>query len=172
MPRGGDRRSKPAALKKAEGNRTKVKTAALDAAIEREPKGRGKPVLPTHLSDAELAEFQHVLDTAPSTILTGADQRLIENYSVAAAAAREASVALAKTGKLVQGAEGPMLNPYWRIWRQASNDARMMGNELGLSPASRARLSAEPERGAGNAMELLLGMSDDPAGAWAMGTKQ
>ena len=166
MPRGGDHRSKSAVLKKREGDRRKVGRTKLEQQIEREPKGCGKPKLPLHLTAAERLEFQHVLDTAPQAILTGADQRLIENYSVAAAAAREAADALARTGKLVQGRDGPITNPYWRIWRQAANDARMMGNELGLSPAARARLSVEPEK-PDDVMELLLGMDGDND-AWSI----
>jgi P27 family predicted phage terminase small subunit len=124
------------------------------------------------LSSAELAEFKHVLETAPMVLLTGCDQRLIENYCVAVAAAREAAEKLSKTGKLIAGANGPTINPFWKLWRQASNDARMMGNELGLSPAARARLSVEPEKPQ-DPMELLLGDDMDPAGAWsAIGARQ
>ena len=48
----------------------------------------------------------------------------------------------------------------------------MMGNELGLSPAARARLSVEPEKPQ-DPMELLLGDDMDPAGAWsAIGARQ
>ena len=83
MPRGGDHRSKSGLLKKLEGDRRKVGRTKLEQQIEREPKGRGKPKLPLHLTAAERLEFQHVLDTAPAAILTGADQRLIENYCVA-----------------------------------------------------------------------------------------
>jgi hypothetical protein len=111
MPRGGGRRSKPASLKRLEGDRRKVGRAKFEEVIEGEPKARE---------------------------------------------------ALAKTGKLVQGSEGPIINPYWRIWRQAANDARMMGGELGLSPSSRARLSVEADKEP-DPMELLLGMEGDPA---------
>ena len=69
MPRGGDRRSKSPLLKKIEGDRRKVGRARLDALVEREPRGRGKPKLPLHLTAAEQAEFRHVLDTAPSRFL-------------------------------------------------------------------------------------------------------
>jgi len=159
MPMGGNHKSKSAALKKLEGDRRKVGRAKLDEQIEREPKGRGKPVFPDHLTDAEKREFQRVIMTAPAALLTGADQRLIENYCVASVAAEDARVKLAATGKMVQSKNGPVVNPFWRVWRQASNDARLMGQELGLSPAARSRLAVEPEKST-DPMELLLGPED------------
>jgi P27 family predicted phage terminase small subunit len=166
MPRGGDHSSKPAILKKLEGDRSKVGRTKLEARIEREPRGRGRPKLPAHLSPAELVEFRHVIETAPQAILTGADQRLIECYCVAIAAAMDAREKLEKTGKLIAGANGPVLNPFWKIWREAANDARMMGGELGLSPASRARLSVEPEQ-SDDPLALLLGDDADLDGTWS-----
>jgi P27 family predicted phage terminase small subunit len=165
MPRGGNHSSKPATVKALEGNRSKVSRAKLEALVEREPKGRGKPKPPPHLSAEEQEEFRHVLDTAPAAILTGADQTLLENYCVAVCVAREAHGELQATGKLVQGNRGQVVNPFWRLWRQSVELSRMMGSELGLSPASRARIQVEPEK-SDDPMALLLGPDGDPNGAW------
>ncbi len=124
MPRGGDHSSKSAALKKLEGDRRKIGRRALEAKLKREPKGRGRPAVPAHLTAAEQREFQHVLDTAPSVLLTGADQRMIEAYAVAVTTAEDARAQLAATGRVIEDVDRSIVNPYWRIWRQAANDAR------------------------------------------------
>ena len=142
MPRGGNHSSKPAGLKALEGNRSKVSAAKLQRLIEREPKGVGKPVVPAHLAKDEQEEFRHVLKTAPAANLTACDQALVENYCVAVCAAREAHGKLLQTGKLVRGPNGPMLSPFWRLWEQSVELSRMMGSELGLSPASRSRIQS------------------------------
>ncbi|HEV2897269.1 MAG TPA: phage terminase small subunit P27 family [Pseudaminobacter sp.] len=160
MPRGGNHSSKPAVLKALEGNRSKISGDKLRTLLEREPKGRGKPIVPGHLSAGEQAEYRHVLASAPAAILTAADQALIENYCVAICAAREAHDKLRQTGKLVQGVNGPVVNPFWRLWRQSVDLARIMGSELGLSPASRARLSAKGAE-EDDPMALLLGMDGE-----------
>ncbi len=41
----------------------------------------------------------------------------------------------------------------------------MMGLELGMSPAARARMSIEPEKPS-DPMEMLIGRDGDPNGAW------
>ena len=43
--------------------------------------------MPAHLSAVEQEEFRHVLKSAPLSILTAADQALIESYCVATIAA-------------------------------------------------------------------------------------
>jgi len=164
VARGGNHSSKPAALKALEGNRRKISKAKLRAQLEREPKGRGKPMAPAHLSPAERAEFNHVLATALIGLLTAADQALIETYCVAVCAAREAHVKLRLSGQLVQGVNGPAVHPSRRVWRQAIDTARMMGSELGLSPASRARLQIEPPK-TDDPMAMLMG-TGDPTDFW------
>ena len=88
MPRGGDHRSKSAVLKQLEGDRRKVGRTRLDARIEREPKGRQnrwprRIRRPTSWPNSGMFWRRRQV-----TILTAADQTLIENYCVAVCAAR------------------------------------------------------------------------------------
>jgi hypothetical protein len=85
--RNSGRHRKPAAIRKAEGNRS-------HRPIPAEPQGRGQPVLPLHLSADERAIFSHVIDNAPAGLITAADQHVLEAYAVAVALFRDADKAL------------------------------------------------------------------------------
>ena len=101
MPKGGDQRSKSPTLKKKRTSPARSRAPRSKRRSRPEPRGRGQPKLPLHLTAAERLEFAHVLETAPASLLTGADQALIENYAVAICAAREAHGKL-QTGKLTR----------------------------------------------------------------------
>ena len=56
----------------------------------------------------------------------------------------EAQQNVRKLGMLIKGHHGPMQNPFIKIARNSLNQCQRLWTELGLTPASRAKLTALP----------------------------
>jgi P27 family predicted phage terminase small subunit len=147
------RAKKPAALKRLEGNRGK-------RPIQKEPVPDGAPVCPGYMTEEQRACWRSTVRYLPKGLLTGADTAFLEIYAIAWADFREAQRALARTGKLVKGADGqPVRNPWKALARQAAAEINTFGASLGMSPLSRTRLIAA-DNGEEDPMQVLLGMDE------------
>ncbi len=160
MPKG--QKPKPALLKRLEGNRAQRGRAS----IREDPPGHGRPSVPLTLTPEEQLLHAHVLRSLPDGLLTMADDGILERYVSAWGDFRELRDKIQRTGWLVQSPNGPIRNPLCVLLNAARKEMHASGSELGLSPAARARLT-NVEMAEHDPMELLLGMDDDPAGAWS-----
>lgn len=162
MPKG--QKPKPTQIKIAEGNRSKV---AKDQ-LRPDTPGLGRPRVPMHLSAEERRLWADVVRSLPPTLLTMADEAVLERFAIYWARFREAGKMIAKTGLMVQSPNGPIRNPLLVVQNACSKEMHAAGSEIGLSPVARARMA-----GAGSEeddpMELLLGGDDD--GAWMTGSR-
>lgn len=150
MPRGMPR--KPAAIREMEGNRG-------HRPIPNEVKAFGKPKLPENFTEAEREVWNDLVRTIPKRILTEADQQVMERMSIAWASYRQLSALIRQSGPLAKGATGsPILNPLWRARALAAHEMHKCGEQLGLSPIARTRLT-EPSKDEDDPLEQLLGMA-------------
>jgi P27 family predicted phage terminase small subunit len=133
------RKRKPTALKLVTGNPGKRKLPEnepkIDAAI---------PPCPKHLNQAGRklwAEIgQELYDLG---VLTGGDAGVFEVYVTALAMMRRVKPEIEKA-LIFQGPNGgPLQNPYLAIYNKAKEQVIKSGAELGLSPASRSRVSVK-----------------------------
>ena len=158
--RGG---SKPKAneIKRLEGNRRKIGRDHLPE----EPQGIGRPRLPTHLSQDERRLWADVVGSLPVSLLTQADEAILERFAVAWATFREAHRLIKSTGLMIQSVVGPVRNPLLVVRNNAAREMHLAGSEIGLSPVARSRMiSAGHEDD--DPLALLLG-DDGEDGAWA-----
>ena len=105
------------------------------------------PVMPSDLSPAAQAVWQRVLrDQAPGVILA-AHADVLRVYCEAVVRYQEYSGLLAKTSPLLRGARGSDLvrNPLVAMVRDASDQVRALGRELGLTPSSLTGVHAFPD---------------------------
>jgi len=158
MPKG--QKPKPTQIKIAEGNRSKV---AKDA-LRPDTPGKGRPRMPMHLSAEERRLWADVVQSLPDSLLTKADEAILERFAVYWSRFREAGRMIAKTGLMVQSPNGPIRNPLLVVQNACAKEMHAAGSEIGLSPVARARMvgqGAEED----DPMELLLGGEED--GAWS-----
>jgi P27 family predicted phage terminase small subunit len=150
------RKPKPKVLKLAEGNRRQRGLAS----IKDDPQGLGTPRVPVHLTADERKIWADIVGSLPDGLLSRADDLILERMAVAAARWRAATETIRKSGYLVQSPQGPVRNPLLVVQSVAAREMHAAGSELGLSPASRARLAAPTARD-DDPMALLLGMDGD-----------
>ena len=139
MPRG--RKPKPTALKKSEGNPGKRELN------KNEP--RFKPVLPNapkHLTDDALDEWRRVApDLFAAGVLTIADRAALAAYCQAWADWVKARGEIATGGMISTTSNGYEQQSAWiGIANKALDNLMKFASEFGLTPASRARIHAEP----------------------------
>lgn len=157
------RRPKPSLIKELEGNRSKVARSKLT----RDVQGKGTPRLPSHLSPEEKQIWLDVIQAMPSGLLTMADESVLERFAVAFARWRNCQRALVAQGLiLVKIGKPDRTNPLIQIQDRAERAMHVAGEALGLSPVARARLARVDSSGDEDPMALLLGLDNDPAGAW------
>lgn len=99
------------------------------------------PKAPDWLSASAKAEWKRI---APILIherktLTVADLATFASYCVAAGQVADAAVIIAKEGMTFMAASGPKKHPAIAIQSDAMTQARLLANELGLTPVSRSR---------------------------------
>lgn len=164
MPKG--QKPKPKEIKVLEGNRSKVAQAKLDAATE--PKGVGSPRLPPDLDEVETAIWRDIVASLPKSLLTRADDSMLERMAVAWARFRAVRKTIKAVGLLVNSASGPIRNPLLVVLNATQKEMHACASELGLSPVARARLTAAGSEDE-DPMALLLGMEDE--GAFAPASK-
>lgn len=129
---------KPAQLKIAEGNRSKLGRDKLRP----DPQGKGAPHLPPRLAEDETAMWHAVVASLPDGLLTAADDGILERYVVAWARFRNARILLQTEGMTIKSERGTVRHPLLAIMSQAEKAMHASGGELGLSPVARARLAA------------------------------
>ncbi|QIG46636.1 phage terminase small subunit P27 family [Nordella sp. HKS 07] len=128
---------KPAAIRRAEGNRG-------HRPIPDEVAGLGKPEPPPHLTAEQLARWHDIVESLPGELLSRADNQVLERMSIAWAAFRETSVAINESGLLTLGQNGEQVrNPLLSVRRQATQEMHQCGLSLGLSPYARTRLATQ-----------------------------
>lgn len=104
------------------------------------------PYTPKHLGKDATDEWRRVInDLLDRKILTNCDLGILESYCTAIGMARQAERILGVEGLIVQGARGPVKHPAVGILKDATNTARQLGSELGLTPASRSRPSVRED---------------------------
>lgn len=158
MPKG--QKPKPIAIKKAEGNRSKVAKADLEDFVE----GKGSPRVPMHLSAMERQLWAHIVQSLPDGLLSRADEMMLEKVAIYWARFRDVQRQIVATGLLIHSAQGAVRNPLLVVQNQCARELQAACSELGLSPVARARMTsfaAETD----DPMELLLGGEEE--GAWA-----
>ena len=161
MPKG--QKPKPSVIKIAEGNRSKVATDKLGHDLQ----AKGFPRLPEHLSSAEKRIWLDVIGALPVSLLSRADENVLERFAVNYARWRDIQKTIVKSGLLIGSPQGPIRNPLLVVQDKSERAMHAAGEVLGLSPVSRARLANPQNTGEEDPMSLLLGEDGDPSGAWA-----
>jgi P27 family predicted phage terminase small subunit len=127
-----------------------VRGTRPDRINKKEPKPRAaKPKCPTWLSDEAKAVWRRtVKELEAMNILASADQDIIVAYANAVVNFQRATELVDRSGVLVKGRrDGVVTNPAVRVQRDAAQLIRQLASELGLTPSSRTRLSAEKADG-------------------------
>lgn len=161
------RKKLPKQVKIAEGNRSKV---GRDQLIPDEPKGLGSPTLPPEFDAEETLLWREAVGSLPVGLLSRADNSMLERMAVAWARWRSVKRTIKATGFLVNSPNGPIRNPLLVVLNAAQKEMHACSSELGLSPVSRARLTAVGSEDT-DPMSLLLGMEDDELMAPASKTR-
>jgi P27 family predicted phage terminase small subunit len=133
------RKRKPTALKLVRGNPGKR------ALPKDEPKiDPAVPMCPKHLNATERKLWAEIgRELCAAGVLTRVDAGVFEVYVTALATMRRVKPDIEE--ELVWGGPngGPIQNPYLAIYNKAKEHVMKAGAELGLSPASRSRVSVK-----------------------------
>ena len=120
--------------------------------------GRTPPKPPASLSAAEKKVFVELVAQA-GAILDEADGLLVESAAVLLVVAREIRKDISKRGLLVTNRFGALVaNPSVKVERDTLGELRLVLQQLGMSPASRARLGAQGVEGR-SAVDELPGLA-------------
>jgi P27 family predicted phage terminase small subunit len=148
---------KSARTKKMEGNRAR----AGKASIRKNPIVYGHLEPPEHLSGEERRIWDETIRSLPENMATKADSVLMERYVVATARWREMHIEIGVLGNLLRSPRGFIKNPLLGSMRDLGTEMHRCQIELGLTPASRARLAA-PEKAEESPMSLLMNALEAP----------
>jgi P27 family predicted phage terminase small subunit len=150
MPRG--RTPKPTALKKAEGNPGK---RALNASEPRLPPALPDP--PGTLKGEALVEWKRVApELFAAGVLTMADRAALAAYCQAWADWVRARGHLDEKMVVTAPSGYEMASPWVSIANKALDKMMKFASEFGLTPASRARIHAEPPKSPDEEVEERL----------------
>jgi P27 family predicted phage terminase small subunit len=153
------RTRKPAGIRALEGNRSR-------RVIPREIEPPGRPKPPAWLTDEQKACFVAVTKSLPAGVLTAADQAVCERMAIAWATFREATRTIAASGLLIKGHDNrPARNPLLIVQRGAAEELERAGSSLGMSPASRTKITALDRVGEEDPLAMLMEMGWGGAGA-------
>ena len=95
---------------------------------------------PAWFSKDAKAEWQRVMPVlVERQTLSYADFASFENYCVAIGQVREMERLIKRAGHVVETDRGPRAHPAVKIQSDAMTRARLLANELGLTPVSRSR---------------------------------
>jgi P27 family predicted phage terminase small subunit len=135
------RPSIPTAIKTARGTLRADRTNAAEPQPE-----VGIPKPPADLDKRARSAWRYYAKILADTrVLTLADREALACYCAAAGRRAQAEEELAKTGPVVKSPSGyPIQNPWLAIVNKSMEQLAKWGAELGLSPASRTRIKAQP----------------------------
>lgn len=133
------RKSKPTALKIAQGNPGNRKLN------KNEPKPSGIPECPSTLDEEAKIEWERISKQLIAMgLLTSVDRAALSAYCTAWSHFIEAEANVQKFGMVIKSPRGagfPIQNPYLGISNIAMTQMRQFLIEFGMSPASRTRLN-------------------------------
>lgn len=130
------RNRKPAAVRRAEGNRSR-------RAIPNEPVAQGIPIAPDYFDGPQLEIFEAALIAAPQGALAACDSFIFEAMIFNLWLMRDSAQKLLEIGTIVRTKDGPARNPLLLIMRGAFADFKTAAAECGFTPAARAKLVAD-----------------------------
>jgi P27 family predicted phage terminase small subunit len=142
------RKPKPTALLKLTGTLRPVRHGKR--AQEPKPSGSLAELTPPHFDAAHLKEWRRVLEHAPAGVLSQWDRDILEHYVrlrvrfLRAWQAQEDMDRGKEWPYLVEGANGLRVSPYIRIQNHCIDQMTRLQAEMGMTPASRCRLSVAP----------------------------
>ena len=116
------------------------------------------PNAPTWLGKDAKAEWRRVapIIVTERKTLTLADLATFAAYCSAVGEISEAARIIERDGMIFQGASGPKKHPAVAIKSDAMTQARLLANELGLTPVSRSRPAIRNEGGEDEGSDLGL----------------
>ena len=133
------RKSKPTALKIAQGN------PGGRPLNKNEPKPSGLPECPSTLDEEAKVEWERISKQLVAMgLLTSVDRAALAAYCTAWSHFIEAEANVQKFGMVIKSPRGagfPIQNPYLGISNIAMTQMRQFLIEFGMSPASRSRLN-------------------------------
>ena len=134
----------PTALKKLKGTHRPSRDAANQMSL---PKIESIEAAPSDLPVRARVEWYRVVNSlTPLGVLTVADLSLLKSYCQHVATMELAAEKLKEEGHVVDvmGAFGAKAtkNPWVTIYNEASDRAAKLGQQFGLTPSSRTRISA------------------------------
>lgn len=133
---------KPTATRIAEGDLRKIGARKLRALADREAKpSAGEPKMPPMSADAK-KEWRRIVPELLATegLLTSIDGDALAAYCEDMAVLRRLRKQHQETGDVVQGPNGPMLNPLLRQIDTLEARCLQHRREFGMSPVGRARV--------------------------------
>lgn len=138
------RKPKPNALKLLAGNPGK-RPIKEEIALPSE-----LPECPDHLDDRAEREWDRITKLLANTgLIKQTDQAVLAAYCMCYSRWQDAESQLRKTGAVLKSPNGmPIQNPYLQIANKALAQLKQFMVELGFSPTSRARVHADPPKGA------------------------
>ncbi|MRG55700.1 phage terminase small subunit P27 family [Phyllobacterium sp. SYP-B3895] len=151
-------RGKPvsAEVKKLEGNRAKKRRSAIRPPL----RTKGAPVMPDGMTVAEKRLWLFVVSAMPSDFLRKADSSILQRFVHAWRAYGLINEEIEKRGLLIENEDAtklPTPNPLIKISLVYAKEMDVTGQQLGLSPASRARLVGSNDVEDDDIMDALIG---------------
>ena len=103
---------------------------------------RGQPRMPADMTDRAKTVWRHMLDAAPPDLVTPYDSFLLRAFCEAVDLYTVAVKLLAASSPMIKGVRSGDLirNPLHLVVRDHREAIRLLGRELGASPAMRASL--------------------------------
>ena len=146
--------SKPVALKRLEGNPGKRPLRARTGAP------RGAVTCPEWLTAEARAEWRRLAPALTKAgLLTPLDRSAFATYCQSFARWKECQRGVEESGQLYLSATGRLLErPEVAMAQRFAREAREIGADFGLSPASRARLEVNQEEGCCSRCSMPLEM--------------
>ena len=125
-------------------------------------------ITPEDFSDVQREAWVRIARLAPVGLLTSADRETFAGFVVTAALRAQTLALFNRSGGHVLVRDGHrdgalVLNPLMREYRRMTEQLRILGAELGFSPASRARLASILANEDAKSDELMQFLSKDRA---------
>lgn len=144
------RPAKPTDLKKLEGNLGKRKLP------ENEPKPAGNlSAPPSYLGAEEKKEWKFLIKNAPFGLLKHLDTAVLEIFVIARIQHRIAVRELASEGQNIETSNGNIIqNPRVGVMNRQAEIMLKAASQMGFTPASRSKVSVDPEEKASGFAEF------------------